>query len=562
MKPVRALTNTEILDANARVTSWVYNDKHCQARNVKTRERMARLRAAEALLSAEEREDRRQKRLQAGRRYQEANRAQIADAEKKRRKQAAKDPAHQESILQTKIVSPAKGHVLVLIQQRPGALNTFPVCPWCREVEGQPRLAQSVRVEEVKDPCGSVVHANKRSDLSGETSGPNLRVPHRSCLSLYHHDGNAYREAHVAAANSLPLQRSRPVRLQGLLPWTQVWHMHTPPARAVAVSSDRVPTENSGHGLRMRLGHGGACCVSARPEVVKVVDVGGMTLAIILINWQKWGNTADTWMTEAVAVGDAYDLHHDARGYLVEVATVVEPKPTGSLSEKGLSSRLAVTGPVRTEHAEREAIYSDLYSYASREEARKAKARLLELLSGLRERREQPLDHDDLWIGEARPPIIETDHTNAGIAIAMFSWKCPECTAVMYRAPVRHYGEEAAISVDFENWGDESRMTYDWTGRKGGWRAPVVSGALHTHQPHCSSIIETSVDGCRAVERTSNIDVNSSAVPAYHQDDSQINAAIEADNFSYGLGDDTLPAEFQGPSSDGIDLQGKKKKRI
>ncbi|KAJ7754658.1 hypothetical protein DFH07DRAFT_868558 [Mycena maculata] len=98
-------------------------------------------------------------------------------------------------------------------------------------------------------------------------------------------------------------------------------------------------------------------------------------------------------------------------------------------------------------------------------------------------------------------------------------------------------------------------------GRKGGQlRRAAPTGSLHTHQPHRSSVIQTSADGRRAVERTSNIDVQP-GVPDYYQDDLQTNAAVEADDFSYGLGDDSLPPEVQGPSMDGIELQGKKKKR-
>ncbi|KAJ7754660.1 hypothetical protein DFH07DRAFT_773649 [Mycena maculata] len=89
MKPVWALTNEEILEHNAqsvrahnaRVASWVYNDK---------------LRAAEALLPRDEREARQQLRREAARKYRE----ELHMPKKKCRQQAAKDPSHQERLRQ------------------------------------------------------------------------------------------------------------------------------------------------------------------------------------------------------------------------------------------------------------------------------------------------------------------------------------------------------------------------------------------------------------------------------------------------------------------------------
>ncbi|KAJ7754659.1 hypothetical protein DFH07DRAFT_959682 [Mycena maculata] len=154
-------------------------------------------------------------------------------------------------------------------------------------------------------------------------------------------------------------------------------------------------------------------------------------------------------MSMSLSLGDAYDLYHDARGYLADISV-------------GLEDALSNIGPVRTERDEREAAYPSLYAYASREEARKVKARaryreridqesaafgkalalraaeakkntppsppsgatrirsraaLLELLSGSRTEREQPLEHSDPFIGEARPLQLTTDrdHQMCGI---------------------------------------------------------------------------------------------------------------------------------------------------
>jgi hypothetical protein len=44
------------------------------------------------------------------------------------------------------------------------------------------------------------------------------------------------------------------------------------------------------------------------------------------------------------------------------------------------------------------------------------------------------------------------------------SWKCPECLAVMYRAPFRVFAEEAWIADAYPNWHDTSKVNYNWDG--------------------------------------------------------------------------------------------------
>ncbi|KAJ7763612.1 hypothetical protein DFH07DRAFT_956421 [Mycena maculata] len=71
------MTKEQITAHNARVASWVYNDK---------------LRAADANRPKEEREVRRQARLEAARRYRENNRGVLAQRERRRRRHEEKAP--------------------------------------------------------------------------------------------------------------------------------------------------------------------------------------------------------------------------------------------------------------------------------------------------------------------------------------------------------------------------------------------------------------------------------------------------------------------------------------
>ncbi|KAJ7511930.1 hypothetical protein B0H11DRAFT_1899426 [Mycena galericulata] len=90
------MSRDEIRAYNARVASWVYNDEHRADRNMKTRARMAKLRAAEADLLPEERETRREARRASARKYRENNRDNLAHRERKRRSKQRKTPEYQE----------------------------------------------------------------------------------------------------------------------------------------------------------------------------------------------------------------------------------------------------------------------------------------------------------------------------------------------------------------------------------------------------------------------------------------------------------------------------------
>jgi len=94
---------------------------------------------------------------------------------------------------------------------------------------------------------------------------------------------------------------------------------------------------------------------------------------------------------------------------------------------------------------------------------------------------------------------------------------------------------------------------------RGGSRAPGTSGALLTHQPHLSSVVNTSQDGRRATERSSAIDMH--AAPEYYQDDSVTNAAVESWDSGYDLGDNSLAPDSTIADPTGINVKTKKKKK-
>ncbi|KAK7045181.1 hypothetical protein R3P38DRAFT_3177411 [Favolaschia claudopus] len=108
---------------------------------------------------------------------------------------------------------------------------------------------------------------------------------------------------------------------------------------------------------------------------------------------------------------------------------------------------------------------------------------------GWRETRSLPLVHADLWVDGKGPSeqIAKYDHHKCGICHQVKShpvsylcghshcyvcirlwlerrWTCPNCVKPMFRAPFRHFGEEAGLACDYPDWKDESVVTYDWSG--------------------------------------------------------------------------------------------------
>ncbi|KAJ7065087.1 hypothetical protein B0H15DRAFT_950422 [Mycena belliarum] len=97
------MTEEELRKYRKLSSSRIYNFKNAEARNEKTRARMAKRRAQEGLLSAEEQAALRERRREATQRYREklvSNRPQLASAEKRRRRRYRKKPELQEKNLE------------------------------------------------------------------------------------------------------------------------------------------------------------------------------------------------------------------------------------------------------------------------------------------------------------------------------------------------------------------------------------------------------------------------------------------------------------------------------
>ncbi|KAJ7617529.1 hypothetical protein DFH06DRAFT_1274184 [Mycena polygramma] len=76
---------------------------------------------------------------------------------------------------------------------------------------------------------------------------------------------------------------------------------------------------------------------------------------------------------------------------------------------------------------------------------------------------------------------------------------------------------------------------------------------LYSHRGQdTASVVRISEDGRRAVEESSRVERLIDATPAHFQEDLDTNAALDAEDFGYSMGDTTLPAEEQGPDGDGI----------
>ncbi|KAF8146729.1 hypothetical protein K438DRAFT_2092496 [Mycena galopus ATCC 62051] len=94
-------------------------------------------------------------------------------------------------------------------------------------------------------------------------------------------------------------------------------------------------------------------------------------------------------------------------------------------------------------------------------------------------------------------------------------------------------------------------------GRRGGVRV-TKTPTMYTHEPHKSEVLSISADGRRGTT-TSAIVHTHPEIPAYYQEDAATNAALEAEEFSYSMGDMTLPVEEQEP--DDLPPSAAKRKR-
>ncbi|KAJ7707214.1 hypothetical protein B0H14DRAFT_3525781 [Mycena olivaceomarginata] len=97
-------------------------------------------------------------------------------------------------------------------------------------------------------------------------------------------------------------------------------------------------------------------------------------------------------------------------------------------------------------------------------------------------------------------------------------------------------------------------MSHSYRRRRGG--AP----GLYEHRPDTASIVRVSNDGRRAQEEVVAVDHAVELVPSYFQEDPSTNAALEAMNFGYAMGNTSLKPEEQAPDDDGISVCVKAKR--
>jgi hypothetical protein len=85
--------------------------------------------------------------------------------------------------------------------------------------------------------------------------------------------------------------------------------------------------------------------------------------------------------------------------------------------------------------------------------------------------------------------------------------------------------------------------------------------ALYTHRPDIAAVVRPSNDGRRVTQSAAPVDRVLASTPAHFQEDLDTNAALDAPDFGYAMGDTSLAAEEQGPEADdGISVRVKAKR--
>ncbi|KAJ7623110.1 hypothetical protein DFH06DRAFT_1142895 [Mycena polygramma] len=203
--------------------------------------------------------------------------------------------------------------------------------------------------------------------------------------------------------------------------------------------------------------------------------------------------------------------------------------------------------------------------------------------AGARIRQAPPVSHGTLYLTAVRPPEREAlqDHHKCGVCFEVkdhpvshcyvcarlaleHGWRCPDCNTIMTDAPFRHYGEEKMF-----------REAYPGRRLPAGLSRLVMSKshkrrnaepALYDHRgsiaaADVASVVRVSGDGRRASEQTVPVDrLRPPTIPGHFEEDMATNAALEAEDFGYDMGDHSLPAEEQGPAEDGISVCVKAKR--
>ncbi|KAJ6574048.1 hypothetical protein B0H19DRAFT_1253805 [Mycena capillaripes] len=110
--------------------------------------------------------------------------------------------------------------------------------------------------------------------------------------------------------------------------------------------------------------------------------------------------------------------------------------------------------------------------------------------TGKRDKRDVPLTEDDLYVGQARPPVRNSlnghkcricgciksnpvtsacGHSYCYVCIRLrleTEWTCPypDCHRVLHTAPKPDLGEKESARADYPGWEDESEVRYSWEG--------------------------------------------------------------------------------------------------
>jgi hypothetical protein len=86
---------------------------------------------------------------------------------------------------------------------------------------------------------------------------------------------------------------------------------------------------------------------------------------------------------------------------------------------------------------------------------------------------------------------------------------------------------------------------------------------LYQHQPARASVVRISDDGWRTTQHPAPVDcASATSTPAHFEEDLVTNAALDALDFGYGMGDDSLAPEEQDPETDGISVHVRAKRYV
>ncbi|KAJ7446784.1 hypothetical protein FB451DRAFT_1343526 [Mycena latifolia] len=90
-------------------------------------------------------------------------------------------------------------------------------------------------------------------------------------------------------------------------------------------------------------------------------------------------------------------------------------------------------------------------------------------------------------------------------------------------------------------------------------RRHVNTSELYEHRPDTATVVRTSTDGRRAQQESVPVQRGATR-PAHFYEDLATNSALDAQDFGYEMGDDSLRPEEEGPEDDGINVRVKAKR--